>query len=381
MTFRLNDRVKGEKMEVLHSICPSCSLGCGINLITNENKVLGTYPYQRHPVNEGKTCYEGRQCYKLIDDEKRLKNPLINKNSKLIKSDWEEALDVVVSKMESYSSEEIGIIGSGKCANEEMDTLKELANTLNIENIGFFTGNMPKFEIKTASLEDVENSNFILIMGDVIKENPLLGRRVILASDKGAEIITIDTLNKTFTGINSDEYIKTESISKFLDTIDLELINKLNESSVIIFNKLDNQKDFETIHNIAENSKSKILPVMEDCNTWGIMKILPALDKRDIENLINNVKLLYVVGANPASFAEESLKHIDFLITQSSHINETVLLSDVVLPASCWAEKTGTFINTTGVPQKISKILSTPDDVLEDEIIIKKIAEKMGIEL
>jgi len=381
MTFRLNDRVRGEKMEVLHSICPSCSVGCGINLITDEKKVLGTYPYKRHPVNEGKTCYDGRQCYKLIDNEKRLKNPLINKNSKLIKSDWEEALDVVVSKMESYSSEEIGIIGSGKCANEEMDTLKEFANTLNIENIGFFTDNMPKFKIKTASLEDVENSNFILIMGDVIKENPLLGRRVILASDKGAEIITIDTLNKTFTGINSDEYIKTESISKFLDTIDLELINKLNESSVIIFNKLDNQKDFETIHNIAENSQSKILPVMEDCNTWGIMEILPALDKMGLENLINNVKLLYVVGANPASFAEESLKHIDFLITQSSHINETVLLSDVVLPASCWAEKTGTFINTTGVPQKISKTISTPDDVLEDEIIIKKIAEKMGIEL
>ncbi|MEN4005885.1 MAG: molybdopterin-dependent oxidoreductase [Methanobacteriaceae archaeon] len=368
-------------MEVIHSICPSCSVGCGINLIAKENKVVGTYPYKRHPVNEGKTCKKGRDCYNLIYDEKRLKNPFVRKNSNLDDSNWEEALDTIVSEIKSRSPQEIGIIGSGNSTNEDMEILKKFADALNIKNIGFYSENIPEFEIETATLDDVQNSEFILIIGDVIKETPLIGRRIVLAADSGAEIISVDTLDNTFTGLNSNKYIKIENISGFLDNKDSEVFNKLNESSTIIFNKLDNKEDFEKIYNIAKDSKSKILPVMKQCNTRGVMKILPAMDKEGIDNLIKNVKLLYVVGDNPAEYLEESLKNLDFLITQSSLMNETALLSDVVLPASCWAERSGTFTNTTGLPQKISKIVSAPDNVLEDETIIRKIAEKMEIEL
>jgi formate dehydrogenase major subunit len=52
----------------------------------------------------------------------------------------------------------------------------------------------------------------------------------------------------------------------------------------------------------------------------------------------------------------------------------------VVLPGSCWAEKTGSFTNTTGKTQNISKITEPPGDALDDQIIITKIAEKMGWE-
>ena len=163
--------------------------------------------------------------------------------------------------------------------------------------------------------------------------------------------------------------------------MDSNVLNKLNESSVIIFNKLDHKGEFEKILNTAKDSRSKILPVLKQCNARGVMKILPPLDKDKVAELIENVKLLYVVGDNPASYVEESFKNLDFLITQNSSVNETTLLSDVVLPASCWAEKTGTFINTTGNIQKIPKAVSAPGGVLEDQIIIGKIAEKMKIEL
>lgn len=385
-TYFAEYNTNGEKMKVIlnvaHSICPQCSVGCGINLITKENKVVGTYPYKRHPINEGKNCEKGKNCFNLITTKNRLKNPLIiNKNSNLSKSNWEEALDLIVSKIKSYSPSQIGIIGSGNSTNEDMKTLKKFADALNTENIGYYTGNFPEFDIKTATFEDLEDSNFILIIGDVIKENPLLGRRIIIASENGAEITSVDSSNKTFTGLNSDNYIQIRTISEFLDNMDPNVLNKLNESSIIIFNKLDHKEEFEKIVDIAKNTKSKILPVMEQCNARGVMKILPSLDKNGIAELISNVKLLYVVGDNPASYVEESLNNLDFLITQDSSVNETTLLSDVVLPASCWAEKTGTFINTTGNVQKISKTVPAPGSALEDQIIISKIAKKMGIEL
>jgi len=368
-------------LKVVHSICPQCSVGCGINLITKENKAIGIYPFKRHPINEGKICKKGRECIDILNDEKRLKNPLINKDNGLTNSNWEETLDLIASKMKSYSPSEIGIIGSGNSTNEDMETLKKFANALNVENIGYYAGNFPEFNIETATLEDIENSKFILIIGDVIKENPLIGRRIIIAKENGAEITSVDSLDKTFTGLNSDNYIQIRTISEFLDNMDSNVLNKLNESSAIIFNKLDHKGEFEKIFNAAKDSGSKILPVLKQCNARGVMKILPPLDKDKVAELIENVKLLYVVGDNPASYVEESLKNLDFLITQNSSVNETSLLSDVVLPASCWAEKTGTFINTTGNIQKIPKAVSTPGGVLEDQIIISKIAEKMKIEL
>lgn len=365
-------------MKIVHSICPRCSVGCGINLININNKLVGTYPYKRHPINEGKNCNKGRNCIEIVSDENRIKNPSINKKN----SKWEETLDLAASKIKSYSPNEIGIIGSGNSTNEDLETLKNFADALGVTNIGFHAENFPKIAVKTATFDDVQNSNLILILGDVIKESPLLGRRIILASDNNAEVISVDTSNETFTGLNSDRYIQIENIEEFPNKIDQELIVKLTKSeSMIIFNKVDSKKQFEEIVRIAKDTNSKILPVLNHCNTRGAMKFLPSLNKEEITELIGKVKLLYVIGGNPAAYAEESFKNLEFIITQNSSINETVLLSNIVLPTTCWAEKNGTFTNTSGIKQKFSETIAKPEGVLEDQLIIKKISVKIGIDL
>ncbi|HTX61789.1 MAG TPA: molybdopterin-dependent oxidoreductase, partial [Methanobacterium sp.] len=143
-------------MKVAHTICPSCSVGCGVNLVIKDNEAVGTYPYKRHTINEGKTCRKGRECYK-IQIENRLKEPLIKGNG-LKKSSWEDALDVVASRMKSYSPYEIGIITSGNYTNQEYETLKKFAESLGVENIVCHSGNVPSFGMETATLDDVENS-------------------------------------------------------------------------------------------------------------------------------------------------------------------------------------------------------------------------------
>ena len=87
------------------------------------------------------------------------------------------------------------------------------------------------------------------------------------------------------------------------------------------------------------------------------------------------------MGENPAMCNGDVLKSLDFLITQSIIMNETCNLSNVVLPASCWAEKDGTFTNTEGKTQKINKIVGAPGDAIPDNEIIVKLAEKMGLDL
>ena len=37
----------------------TCGVGCGLNLVVKEGKVIGVEPYKRSPVNEGKLCPKG----------------------------------------------------------------------------------------------------------------------------------------------------------------------------------------------------------------------------------------------------------------------------------------------------------------------------------
>ncbi|MCC7551615.1 MAG: molybdopterin-dependent oxidoreductase [Methanobacterium sp.] len=365
-------------LKVAHTICPSCSVGCGVNLIIKDQEAVGTYPYKRHPINEGKNCKKGRDSYQILN-ENRLRDPLLKKGG-LEQVSWEDALETTVSQLKSHKNHEIGIIASGNCTNEEYETLKKFAATLGVENIGYNAKNIPAFNFETATLDDVENSDFILIIGDVLKENPLLGRRVILAKEGGAEIITADFPDKTLTGINSDEYMQIESISAFLDNINRKVLETPEQSSTVIISGLSGE-EFENVLKFFQDSHAKLLPVMEECNSRGAMNILPALNENELKDLLKKVKLLYVVGDDPASYMEESLKNIEFLITQNFFINETVLMSDVVLPGSCWAEKSGSFTNTTGETQKFNQIMLPPENARDDVTILMELAEKMGLEL
>ncbi len=364
-------------LEVVHTICPSCSVGCGLNLIIKDQKAVGTYPYKRHPVNEGKICKKGSDSFQMLN-ENRLETPLLRKND-FQNVSWEDALNAAASKLKSYPSNEIGIIASGNYTNQDYETLKKFATLLNIENIGYNSGNIPAFTLETATRDDVENSSYILIIGDVLKEYPLLGRIIILAKEKGAEIVTVDKPEKTLTGINSNEYLQVKS-SSIIDQIDSTITGKLNENSTVIIGNVESADEFEKLLTFFQESNAKILPVHKEANSRGAMNILPSLYGEDLENMVENVKILYVLGDNPASYMEESLTQLEFIISQGCFVNETSLMSDLVLPGSCWAEKSGSFTSTTGETQEFTKILDAPGNAMDDQTIITEIANKMELD-
>ena len=61
---------------------------------------------------------------------------------------------------------------------------------------------------------------------------------------------------------------------------------------------------------------------------------------------------MYIMGENPAmsdpdaDHAREALAKLDLLVVQDIFLTETAYLADVILPASSFAEKTGSFTNT-----------------------------------
>lgn len=97
------------------------------------------------------------------------------------------------------------------------------------------------------------------------------------------------------------------------------------------------------------------------------------------------IKGLYVMGENPAmsdpdlTHTRESLARLEHLVVQDIFLTETAMLADVVLPASAFPEKTGTFTNTDRLVQMGRAALAPPGEARQDLDIIQEMGRRLGL--
>jgi formate dehydrogenase major subunit len=98
------------------------------------------------------------------------------------------------------------------------------------------------------------------------------------------------------------------------------------------------------------------------------------------------VRGMYVMGENPAmsdpdaNHAREALAALDHLVVQDIFLTETAYLADVVLPASAFPEKTGSFTNTDRLVQLGRQAIDPPGDARQDLWIIQQMARQLGLD-
>jgi predicted molibdopterin-dependent oxidoreductase YjgC len=99
------------------------------------------------------------------------------------------------------------------------------------------------------------------------------------------------------------------------------------------------------------------------------------------------IKALYLIGENPAQtepnahHVEHGLEQCEFMVSQDIFLNDsTRKYADVVLPASSFAEKDGTFTNTERRVNRVRKALDCPGEAREDWRIVLAMAKTLGAE-
>ncbi len=95
---------------------------------------------------------------------------------------------------------------------------------------------------------------------------------------------------------------------------------------------------------------------------------------------------MYIMGENPAmsdpdvAHARQALAALEMLVVQDIFLTETAYLADVILPASAFPEKTGTFTNTDRLVQLGRQALSPPGEARQDLAIIVDMAKRLGLD-
>ena len=122
---------------------------------------------------------------------------------------------------------------------------------------------------------------------------------------------------------------------------------------------------------------------------WGAaLDPVPGLTVVEIMDAVHagQIRGMYIMGETPAmsdpdvQHARAALAKLDCLVVQDIFLTETAYLADIVLPASAFPEKTGTFTNTDRLVQLGRQALTPPGDARQDLWIIVEMAKRLGLD-
>jgi formate dehydrogenase major subunit len=139
--------------------------------------------------------------------------------------------------------------------------------------------------------------------------------------------------------------------------------------------------DYQRVDNPAARAKFE--------QAWGAtLDPKPGLTVVEIMDAIDagQIRGMYIMGENPAmsdpdaNHARAALAALEHLVVQDIFLTETAYLADVILPASSFPEKTGTFTNTDRLVQLGRQAIDPPGEAKQDLWIIQQMAKRLGLE-
>ena len=384
---------KTESVDVMDAV------GSNIRVDTYNWEVKRILPRLNNDINEewisDKTRYS---CDGLL--KQRLDVPYIKKENKLQKSNWDEALDLLIKKIKEVQPNEIaGHIGD-MINMENALGFKKLFNLIKSNNLEFrekkfYINSSEKINyIFNSSINGIEQSDLILLIGTNPRhEASMLNARIRKAFvQKKVPIFSIgDPGDLTYDyKIISD---KTDEIKKIINN-ESELSNKILsaknpiiiigesvlelESGKYIFEEI---KDFLIQNNKISQEWNPLNILIQNASTVGLLdlKIIPD-QKENNFTFFNNLenkkfKLLYLLGSDNLDFKKDN----EFVVYQGSHGDRGAEVADIVLPSATYTEQEGLYENLEGRVQECKKASYPIGEALEDWKIFNRIIKKMGL--
>ncbi len=121
------------------SVCGGCSNGCNITVHHYRDRIWRMMPRRNDAVNDTWMCDQGRLDYQFVQDESRLKTPMLRRHGKLAAAEWNEAIETAAQKLHqavrAHGAAAVGIIASPHQTNEELFRLSQLAKLLGVTQI------------------------------------------------------------------------------------------------------------------------------------------------------------------------------------------------------------------------------------------------------
>ena len=114
-------RIKNAKQTT--TICPYCSVGCGIVVYAENGKIINTEGDPDHPINEGTLCSKGSSVSQLVNNETRVKKPMYREpgGTAWKEVEWDWALDRIARLVKDVRDKSFKTVSRAKVKETQPD--------------------------------------------------------------------------------------------------------------------------------------------------------------------------------------------------------------------------------------------------------------------
>jgi len=399
----------------VRTTCPSCGVGCELNVFVKDNNVVKIESPKLTTLH-GSLCNKGR--FGLIEPTpKRIKSPMVRSGlGRLEKCDLDKAGQVISGKIAELKGSFAGLTSTrlpsetltlfDKFMTETVgtkatDTLDGAVYRAISDGTRQFKQNVKAKDIESP-LQDILEADCIMVVGDNPEvTNPIAGTLIRRASgQKQAKLIVINAVRDVFwlkpkagsekalldgiTAIVSgstrqeliDEVVTATGISQDKLEEAAEMYGKAERGFIIYGSGMLNGNGADVaaaVLKLADTAGNRsgdklrvtsLKPGANSCGAWdmGIARGLKG----------NEPKGLYLFLSDDAydETLLEMLEGIEFLVVQASYQSLVTAMAHVVLPASTWAEREGTYVNMDGEVLQLNRVIQPAKGLLQDAEIL-----------
>jgi anaerobic selenocysteine-containing dehydrogenase len=432
------------------TICPVCSLQDGLILqwkrssprFTEESLITVDYDSD-NLINEGSLCPRGNAVAELVDHPQRLVSPRVDGKE----VSWKDALSRIATSLKKlakkYGPEALGILVGGGLTLEETLAVGKLAGgVLGTPNVAALLPDDGVVFHRLAhlgwdvgfSLQDLQDRQVMLLVGDVFMEHPVISKRILRAKykDRPHRLFVLDSVASQTAGfahqhlqprpgtealvlagiaqmLSGAEGVKSESFSLRLDLPAVAQRTGVSQEQMgAVASALSSARDGAVVqsnlygrlglagacallgHALTRLAPGKFtflhLPVF--WNGQGVYRMLSS-GKKGPKNITGpqllelvmdgKIKGLLLFGLDPLSAVpseklDAALKKLDLLCVVDVLPTHTTALAHVVLPAAIGPEKSGQVLYLNGDLQEFQPAVPFPGAAKPEGEIIEQLA-------
>lgn len=403
----------GREKDVTHvkTICTQCSLGCGLDVVTRDNRVVRIDGDWDSKVNNGLLCSIGR-FEPLVNDHERVSTPLINKGNGLKAATKAEAIESAAALLKSSIKDgtPVGALISAKASAETISTYAQLFKGVKNVQLGtiddFGYANATSLlaastrDVKEAKLNSLDDADCIIVVGaDLVKDHQVAGFLVKRSLPGGTKLILVDdktnelapfadailepdkdysaVLQQITDGIQVTKLGQTTDLGKAVSFI------KSAENVVLLVGKLPANVSSEKVSAFEKTLRSKVKALNVISLKGKANSYTASLFGLDKPINLKGLKTIFVFQGEEKidQKLSKELETIPNLVVQSTYVSGLTMKAQIVLPAPSWSESEGTYISADGRIQSANKVVNPSEDMITTHDVLNQFADSMGTKL
>ena len=359
------------------SVSPHDGLGANLVVQVKQNKVMRVLPLENEAINECWLSDKDRFSYEALNSDQRLTQPMVKKNGQWQETDWQSALELVVSHLKNSG---FGVLASPHATLEELYLTGKFGAPADFRlRHSDFSGDGKRAGIPWLGmmLTDLAKLDQVLVVGSFLrKDHPLIAQRLRQAAKRGTQIHALHSVDDDWLlPVKSKKIVAPSELLNGFDYF--EAILKAGKNSAILLgNFVQQHPQAAAIHARAQAIGVKVGFLGEAANSvGGYLAGLPAAGGLP-EALKQQALLLLNIDLRLDSTYPQAIEGAKFIVNLSAFKSD---VGDVLLPIAPFTETAGTFVSTEGRVQSFHAAVRPLGDARPAWKVLRVLGTMLGL--